>query len=285
MVRLRRSWKGGAIVASLGALIFATPAGEARAAWSEVGYRLAVEKAVDALPKPLKDFYKLHRAPLLERMRELAVSGASLHFDVDRLEPFPFRGIPEERQAAVARYGEEKIREAGDLPWRVIEVYGKLVEAFRAVDVEVIEAQSAELALYVGALHAPANVSMGGDGEAIEQQGFRERLAGRLLELYGEKIKVSASTAFYLDRPSEYVFSVVRDSYVWVDNLLYLDSLSREGVSSYDRYYYEGLWLRAGVIVNERLSRASENIASYWYTAWASAGKPEMPRPAKADKN
>jgi len=283
-LRIRHYFSEGVVVAGLSALAFASAAREATAAWNEVGYRLAVEKAVDALPKPLKEYYKFHRATLLEKLRELAVSGPSLHFDVDRLEPFPFRGIPEERQAALARYGEDKIREVGDLPWRVIEVYGKLVEAFRAVDVEAIETHSAEIALYVGALHAPANVAMGGDGEAIEQQGFRERMGSRLLELYGDKMKVSASTAFYLDRPSEHVFSIVRDSYVWVDNLLYLDSLSREGVTSYDRYYYEGLWLRASVIVNDRLSRASENIGSYWYTAWAAAGKPEMPRPAKAEK-
>jgi hypothetical protein len=268
---------------SVGILAF-TAGPPAAEAWNEVAYRLAVEKAVDALPKPLKEHYKQVRAGLLERIRGLTVSGANLHFDVDRLESFPFRSIPEERSAAVARYGEEKIREAGDLPWQVIEVYGKLVQAFRASDLTAIEALSAELALYVGALHAPAAVSSGGDGEAIQQQGFRERFASRLPELYGDKMKVSASTAFYLDRPSEYVFSIVRDSYVWVDNLLYLDALSREGVTSYDRYYYEGLWLRAGGILNERLSRAAENIASYWYTAWASAGKPEILRPAKTGR-
>ena len=247
-------------------------------AWNDVGYRIIVDKAVDALPKPIKEFYKGRKASLVEQAIDPSRSERHLLFEADRLEPFPFLGLPEKREAAVARFGEEKVNEVGDLPWRVVDEYAKLVEAFRALDKDAIVDHSARLAVYVGELHNPLNVSLHGDGDLYDQQGLRERFNSRFLEVYGDKLKVSASTAIFLDRPSEYVFSIVRDSYVWADNLVLIDSLARVGVSSYDRFYYEGLLLRASGVASERLSRAAENAASYWYTAWTAAGKPDLPK-------
>jgi hypothetical protein len=137
---------------------------------------------------------------------------------------------------------------------------------------------SAELVLHVTDLSQPLMVSKEGDGDMIDQEGFRERFDSRLLDIYGEKLKVDASTAIYLDDPDAYIISILVRSYVWVDNLLLYEYLSRKGVSSYDRFYYEGIWLRAEGIINERISESAEDVASYWYTAWSKAGRPDLPK-------
>ena len=41
-------------------------------------------------------------------------------------------------------------------------------------------------------------------------------------------------------------------------------------------YYFDDFARRAGPILVERLSHAAEDTASYWYTAWTAAGRPEM---------
>jgi hypothetical protein len=92
----------------------------------------------------------------------------------------------------------------------------------------------------------------------------------------GKDLKLSADAANFLDTPDEYVFSVMLETYVWVDNILYLDELARRGKQSYGEYYFDDFARRAGPILRERLSHAAEDSGSYWYTAWTAAGRPEL---------
>jgi hypothetical protein len=246
--------------------------------WDETADRLILEKVIDALPKQMKKFYEEREAALLALIEDPVQMGHRLTFEVDRLAEFPFEDVPELRQDAVSRFGEDKIAEAGDLPWRITETYEKLIEAFQNMDIQAIESLSAEIAFQIAELHNPVNVSQYGDGESIDQHGLRERFDERLLEVYGTKIKVETPTSVFLDRPSEYVFNIVRKGYVWVDNILLHDYIARQGVMSYDRFYYEGLWLRASVILSQMFESLAQDISSFWYTAWVKAGKPELPK-------
>jgi hypothetical protein len=45
-------------------------------AWSDVAHRLAVEEAIDALPKPLKGFYKDRKVYLMQQLEDLRSAGA-----------------------------------------------------------------------------------------------------------------------------------------------------------------------------------------------------------------
>lgn len=246
-------------------------------AWGDVAHRLVAESAIKVLPNPLKNFYEDRESYLMERIEADSMGAPRLTFEVDLLEPFPFDDLSLDRDSAIEKYGDEKIKEVGDLPWRLIESYQKLMQAFEEVDLEAIDLHSAEIVLYLDDLHQPLNVSKYGDGALTGQDGFRSRLESRLLEIYGNDLDVEAAAAVYLDSPDRYLISVLVRSFVWMDNLLLIDYFSSQGTTSYDRFYYEGLWLRAEDIVNERLSDASKDAASYWYTAWTNAGKPELP--------
>ena len=90
--------------------------------WNDIGHRLYVEKAIDALPKPLKGFYESHKVTLAEAVSDPSRFSRAI-FEVDRLEPFPFADLPTDRELAVRKYGEETLKEAGDVPWRLIESY------------------------------------------------------------------------------------------------------------------------------------------------------------------
>lgn len=246
-------------------------------AWNEAGIRLFLEEAVEALDDSLKDFYEERELALVEMASDPSVFPPRLLFEVDRLEPFPFLDLPTDRKRAVRKYGEEALDEAGDLPWRLVESYEALVEAHRQGDYEAVLQRSAEIAHYVGAMYAPVNVSKDGDGGPTGQHGLRERFDSRLIEVYGDDVDVDTPAAFYLDYPDEYAVSIPRKSYVWVDNLLYFDYLARLGVKSYDRFYYEGMWLRVEPLLEELLHGAALDTASFWYTAWVTAGRPELP--------
>lgn len=246
-------------------------------AWGDVAHRLVAESAIEELPDPIKDFYEERESYLMEQLERASIGGPRFTFEVDVLEAFPFDDLALDRDEAIEKYGADQIEEVGDLPWRLIESYQRLVQAFQELDFEAVDLHSAEIVLYLNDLHQPLNVSKYGDGALTGQDGFRSRLENRLLEIYGHELDVEAAAAIYLDSPERYLISVLVRSFVWMDNLLLIDYFSSQGTASYDRFYYEGLWLRAEDIVNERLSDSSKDIASYWYTAWTQAGRPELP--------
>ena len=69
---------------------------------------------------------------------------------------------------------------------------------------------------------------------------------------------------------------MIADSYVWLDNLLYLDQLARRGKAGYGEIYFEAFEQRAGPDPAAAVSAAAEDAGSYWYTAWTVAGRPDL---------
>jgi outer membrane murein-binding lipoprotein Lpp len=243
----------------------------------ELAHQVTVAAAIDALPKPLKAFYKDHRAemPSLALEPEFPVRGPERRFMVDRLLPFPFRELPRSEAEIKARYGE-KAEGVGRLPWLVQESYARLVDAMKAGDKEKILAESDVLGGLVVDVHSPLNLTENYDGQKTGQHGLWVRFVEKLPQALGRDLKVSPDAANYLDNPKEYVFSMMLGSYVWLDNTLYLEELARRGKSGYGDPYFEDLARKVGPILRERLARAAEDAGSYWYTAWTVAGRPDL---------
>lgn len=263
----------GARVAGILLAVWAAPA----FAWGPAAHQLVASKAIDALPKQLKPFYKEHRYEIPSLALESAIpeDGPERRFQVDHLLPFPFPELPTQEALLKERFGEQAVS-VGRLPWLVQESYARLVEAFKAGDKARILSESDVLAALVADLHNPLALSDNADGQKTGQHGLWARFGERLPEAMERRLKIATDAARYLDDPARYVFDVVRESYVWLDNLLYMESLARRGQAGYDSFYYEALERHAGALAERRLSRAAEDAASYWYTAWTAAGRPEL---------
>jgi hypothetical protein len=243
----------------------------------ELAHQVTVAAAIDTLPKPLKGFYKAHRMemPSLALEPEFPVRGPERRFLVDRLLPFPFLGLPREEAAIEAKFGE-KAKGIGRLPWMIQESYARLVEAMKAGDKEKILAESDVLGGLVVDMHTVLNLTENSDGQKTGQPGLWVRLVEKLPQAMGKDLKVSPDAANYLDDPKEYVFSMMLGTYVWLDNMLYLEELAHRGKSGYGDPYFEDLAHRVGPILKVRLARAAEDAGSYWYTAWTVAGRPDL---------
>jgi len=243
----------------------------------ELAHRVVVDEAIDALPKQLKKFYKNHRAEMPSQglEPEFPQRGPDRRFLVDRLLPFPFKGLPRSEKALLAKFGEEA-DQVGRLPWLVHESYKRLLDAYRSEDKVAILRGSDEIAGLMVDLNGPLNLTQNFDGQDTGQHGLWLRLTERLPQAMGKDLKLSSDAANFLDKPNEYVFSVMLETYIWVDNVLYLDELARRGKQGYGEYYFDDFARRAGPILRERLSHAAEDSGSYWYTAWTAAGRPEL---------
>ena len=257
------------------ALAFTLAAGEARA-WGPVAQEVVTSKAIDALPKGLKEFYKAHRLemPTLALEPTYPEETPDWRFAVDRLMPYPFLDLPRTEKGLKEKYGAAA--SIGRLPWLVQESHARLVEAFRAKDKTRILEESDTLAALVAQLHNPLALTDNADGQKSDQHGLYQRFTVKFPEAMAAKLKVSTDAAVYLDDPKGYVFSMLNASYVWVDNLLFLDELSKRGKSGYGEIYFEDLATRAADFLSRRLSLAANDVASYWYTAWTDAQRPEL---------
>ena len=243
----------------------------------ELAHRVVVEEAIDVLPKKLKNFYKEHRMEIPSQALEptFPVRGPERRFLVDLLLPFPFKGLPRSEAALEAKFGEET-QKVGRLPWLIHDSYERLLGAFKAGDKNQILLGSDEIAGYMVDLNSPLNLTRNRDGQDTGQHGLWLRLTERLPQAMGKKLKLRSDAANFLDKPKEYVFSIMLETYVWVDNVLYIDALARRGKQSYSAFYFDDFARRAGPILRERLSHAAEDAGSYWYTAWTAAGRPEL---------
>ena len=254
------------------------PAGpESRERMLELAHQVVAAAAIDTLPKQLKAFYKAHRQemPSLALEPEFAPHGKDRRFMVDRLLPFPFSELPRSEAELKVKYGE-RAEGLGRLPWLVQESYARLVEAMKAGDKDKILNESDVITGLIVDLNSPLNLTENYDGQKTGQHGMWVRLVEKLPQAMGNNLKASPDAARYLDNPKEYVFSIMLGTYVWLDNMLYLEELARRGKAGYGDPYFEDLAGRVGPILKVRLSRAAEDAGSFWYTAWSVAGRPEL---------
>jgi hypothetical protein len=234
-------------------------------------------QAIETLPKQLKPFYKEHRLemPTLSPEATAAERGPDRRFAIDRLMPFPFTDLPRSEAEMKKRFGDPGA-EIGRLPWLIQESYARLVGAFKSRDKAKMLEESDTLASLVAEIHNPLALTDNADGQKTGQHGLWLRFSQRLPEAMEKKLDLNPGAAIYLDDPKEYVFSMLSATYVWLDNVMYLEELAKRGKGGYTEAYYDDLVRRAGPVLRERLSRAAEDVGSYWYTAWTAAGRPEV---------
>ena len=247
------------------------------ASWGPEGHRQIGERAIGSLRDPLKDFFEDREEMLYELLEDPARDRNPAHFFLERYDQFPFHDVPATRELALRRFAEEEITENGDALFRLIEAYEALVEAFRESDFDLALERASDVAWLVGELGVPPNTSAAGDGQATDQDGLARRFDTQLLESFADELRVREGTAVYLDRPREFIRSLPLKAHIWVDNISFVDAMSRRGVSGYGRFYMDGMWNELGGLIGAVMSDAARDTASLWYTAWVAAGRPEVP--------
>jgi len=254
------------------------------AGWEATGARLVTNKGMDALPYPLRSFFEAHRYEIAtlasdpsrwdEGDRKQLYHG---YIRLDAYGEFPFAALPRNYDAALRKYGRQRLTQRGTLPWQIGLYSLRLQEAFKAGDPERIVQQAALLAHYVAEAHDPFNTTQNFDGSRTGQVGVDARYAQSLVERYQMFFIIRPAGAFKIADPTEYAFGMVLEAHTWVDNILLADSQARAEQPDYNDAYYDTFYDQAGAILIRQLTHASQDIGSYWYTAWVNAGSPSLP--------
>lgn len=273
-------------VLALVAVLTLTPRVEA---WGFAAHRVVNRSAVSTLPEPLATLFRGNADYLAEHAidpdlwRTAGMPGEDPnHFlDMDALGDGP---VPRVEAELLARLGASAAGR-GRLPWRVTEVYGDLVEAFRAHDAPRILERAAVLGHYVADAHVPFHATVNHDGQLTGQTGIHGRWETGLFEHFQGDIVAALHPppAQPVADAADLTFEVLAESYAGVAPALGSDRASAGALDRpktpedrYDDGYYARLYPLEGPRLRARLQAAATRVGSLWLSAWIAAGRPEV---------
>ena len=272
--------------------------------WGFWAHRAINRSAVDLLPAELRPFFEIYKDSLTvhavdaDRRRFSEKNEGFYHYiNIDRYGRYPYSELPHSYSEARARFGKAVVDSNGTVPWRIAQVTAELTEAMKAQDKGRILLYASDLGHYLGDAHVPLHATENHDGQLTHQKGIHARWESRLPELYGAQYLLGHGSVEYVASPVEKAFGIILESAALVDSVLTLDVKAREGIpegelmtalqrrgrtvyefsDTYFKHYHE---LLRGM-VERRMNEASVRLASFLYTAWIDAGKPDLSKLTK----
>jgi hypothetical protein len=143
----------------------------------------------------------------------------------------------------------------------------------------------------------PLHTSANHDGQLTDQKGIHALWESRIPELFVEKYQFTVAPPQYIENISQHTWQMINDTHSLVEPLLAADKQLRtttpenqifvvdaEGKIEKNKYnaakfsddYANKLNTALNGMVEGQMKKAITETASYWYTAWVNAGKPDL---------
>ncbi len=268
-------------------------------AWGFWGHQRINRMAVFALPPEMIGFYKKHIDFITEhavdpdKRRYSDPEEAARHYmDLDRYGDHPFDSLPKYWKEAIAKYGEDSLKQHGIVPYHIPFMLYRLTNAFKEHDQIKILRISAEIGHYIGDAHVPLHCTKNYNGQLTNQHGIHGLWESRLPELFGEEYDYFVGRAKYINKPIDYTWNIIRESYAAHDSVLLIEKELTKKFPSDQKYSYEEkgntiirvyskgfsaeFQEQLDGMVERRMRSAIVAVSSFWYTAWVNAGMPQL---------
>lgn len=263
-------------------------------AWDTDIHQRITLRAIDGLQSPLKELLTPHREFISQHsvdpdmwrivgLRTEIGPEAPNHFlDIDVLdEPAPFAGVPRDWDAFVKRYGAERADKAGRLPWRIEDIYKRLVIAFRGVRNKTSPyAESdarylaAVLSHYVEDSFQPFHGVGNYDGQLTNQRGIHLRFEGETPRRFWTTLQQTPVSIVPIADIKAFAFDTLTTDTALVPGILAADlAAARGSTTTYDDAYYERFLAGTKAVLERRLNEAASGVASAITAAWNEAAK------------
>jgi hypothetical protein len=268
--------------------------------WGFFGHQRINYLSVFMLPPEMMVLYKKNIVFLSEHAvdpdkRRYAVKdeGPKHYIDIDKYGTYPYPELPRKWDDAVAKFGEDSVKENGIVPWHVQTMLYRLTEAFKAKDFSRIMKNSAEIGHYISDAHVPLHASSNHNGQYSNQKGIHGFWESRVPELLADKsFDFFIGKAQYIKNPGEFIWERVLQSAAAADTVLRVEKELTAKFSEDQKYSFEE---RNGVVIRQystafttafdaalsgmverRMRQSIQATASFWYTAWVNAGQPDL---------
>jgi hypothetical protein len=274
-------------------------------AWGVWGHYKINRGAIYALPKELGMFFYNHADYIMEEaiapdIRKYTMGDKQEfprhYIDLEKYNYTDAQSMPATREDAYAKWSKDTVERYGSLPWTIQEVTEKLTKAMREKNRPEILFLAANLGHYIGDAHMPLHTTLNHDGQLTGQVGIHSLWESQLPEQFGKNYSLYAECHYIKDVRAE-TWEIIDSSFSLRLPLLKKDKRLRtdrptellykigtNGQPEKNKYgqkthayeyahiYHELL----GGMVELQMRAAIEELASYWYTAWINAGKPNL---------
>jgi hypothetical protein len=268
--------------------------------WGFFAHKKINYYAVFLLPPDMLTLYKQHIDFLSEHSvdpdkRRYAVpeEGPRHYIDIDHYGNYPFTELPRKWSEAVERFTEDTLMQYGVAPWWVQTMLSRLTEAFKEKNQIKILRLSAEIGHYISDTHVPLHACSNHNGQFTDQRGIHGFWESRLPELLADNTwDFFIGKAEYIKNPGEFIWQRVLESAAAADTVLRFEKELSEKFPPDQKFAFED---RNGVTIRQysaafaraydkmlngmterRMRQSIHAIASFWYTAWVSAGQPDL---------
>ncbi len=269
--------------------------------WGFYGHKRINKMAIFTLPEGMIGFYKKHIDYITEhavdpdkRRYAVAAEGARHYIDIDHYGENAFDIVPKRWKDAVNKFTEDTLQAYGIVPWYIEKMVGRLTEAFKKENLDLILKYSADLGHYIADAHVPLHTTENYNGQLTNQYGIHAFWESRVPELKANDYDYFVGKAEYIDNVLDKAWFTVKQSHIAVDTVLKFEALLSSEFPPDRKYSYEN---RGNVLtkvysdeytnrynnmlngmVERRMRTAILTVGSYWYTAWVNAGQPNLNR-------
>ncbi len=284
---------------------FALGIGFLTLSWGIVGHERINKAAVMALPQPLQVFFYNHIDFITQEASVPDIRKYALKYKDENprhymdLENFagPIDSLPKTLEEATKKYDAKFLNDNGVLPWFIEDIMAKLTVAFKNKNRAEILFLAADLGHYVGDAHMPLHTSANHDGQLSDQKGIHSLWESRLPELFAKNYKLNVPGAHYYEDVHKATWDIIKDTHTLVQPLLDVDKKLRTSTpenqvfvvdadgkvvknkynsAQFSDVYAEKLHKELNGMVESQMRKAITATASFWYTAWVNAGKPDL---------
>jgi len=267
--------------------------------WGFYAHRCIGRLAVFTLPKGMAAFYKSNIDYLTEhaisadKKRYVDSTEAPRHFlNADHYGKDPFKHMPHNWYDAANKYTADTLDKYGTVPWAINYNYYRLVRAFKEHDTTAILNTSANLGHYIADAFVPLHLTQNYNGQLTNQTGLHALWESRLPELFSDHYNYYLGKARYIANPLNEAFRICHSSFNSVDSVLRFERMlnktfpadkkyemvqhGKKEVKDYSAGYARAYHKMLKGMVERRMRSAILAVGSYWYSAWADAGQPDL---------
>jgi len=164
--------------------------------WGEKAHQKINSTVVEFFPKELKQLKDW--SPILTahcsdpdlRKRKDKTEFPKHFIDIDNYDDFKTnRRIVEDCEMACLKYGKEKVKKEGTLPWATDSTYRALVQDFKSGNWNRAALTAADLGHYVGDGHMPLHIAANFDGQNSNQTGIHRRYEETMIDSHIDEIR------------------------------------------------------------------------------------------------
>lgn len=209
-------------------------------------------------------------------------SDTSLYAEAPRhyldIDDYPnFYNLPRNLDTLIAIYGWERVKDNGTLPWATGWNMDSLVNQLRRGDWNRAYLTASDIGHYVGDAHQPLHCTRNYNGQYSNNYGIHSRYESSMINTYLNQLWIVPDSVRYISNKIDFVFEYILHSNSLVDTVLHGDTQAKivsgwNGSGTPPATYYAALWDYTRPVTLDQMQRATETLASLWYTAWVDAG-------------